>query len=180
MNSQKSEHSSRHSLVSKLSSLNKIFSEDRSGILYECHRCPKKLPFQYIYHCKKCSIRTCYLCCEEMGLKLKKNENIEECVVCSKKCYCEFCTQRKKGSSMRQTRAEIELVNQTLSIENMVDVNEVVKEWEKDECKICLIEGRPKMMIKIVCCKCEGRDCFHCVKSRENGRKSFLKEWLCD
>ena len=81
---------------------------------------------------------------------------------------------------MRQTRAEIELVNQTLSIENMVDVNEVVKEWEKDECKICLIEGRPKMMIKIVCCKCEGRDCFHCVKSRENGRKSFLKEWLCD
>ena len=62
-----------------------------------------------------------------MGLKLKKNENIEECVVCSKKCYCEFCTQRKKGSSMRQTRAEIELVNQTLSIENMVDVNEVVK-----------------------------------------------------
>lgn len=87
----------RKSILSHVNSLRRVFNEGEKESLYNCHRCTKNLPRRYLMSCRQCKMKTCFLCYDDYLKKPISAKDYRECLVCTKKCYCGECRNRRKG-----------------------------------------------------------------------------------
>ena len=114
-------------------------------------------------------------------------KEMNECIVCKQKCYCEKCRSKRRGGSTKIDREkEIEIMNRQLGqfSDKMIDEAEentkIINQWNKEECQRCLIEGRDRKMIRVLCSKCDKKECYNCLKTKYKGYKEFINDWVCD